>query len=388
MRLVLITLLCGAAAGRASDDPFADLENNPAPALKTPPEPSFWTDNLLFRRELNLHVNTPGDGGDHTPSIRASAGFEVQKKFSTRTSTVAALDVQGRLVWRDHGRPTLSDPMGFNAERWTYETHNASLDLFNLLGPPGAVNVRLGHAYVPFGLNAITDSHAYLLHPLAEEDFGFERDTQALMWGSPSDYLDASCGVLAGRGEPFTLDSSTGLGAARLGLGRWFRQEQGVEGGLSFLAGMRLPPDGHSGSMIEPVASPSTTPEDPRIRTWRAGLDGRWTLTRHMGVWALSAEGAGGEDDGRPVLAGLAQAEWVHPSGFWGAAVQGRVRRATAEDGQLENLWASQLVITRHLGVDPTRSRLHFIAAGVENRWPTSEESGDMLWIIQYYRFW
>lgn len=387
----------GTVAAPESDDPFADLEARSTPAESGIPSSSLWTDNFLFRRELNIHVNAPSDNSERDPGFRGSIGFEVQKKFSTPTSTLAALDVQGRLVWRDGWRPTLSDPMGRDAEGWTYETHNATLDLFDLIGPPGAVNARLGHGYVPFGLNAITDSHAYLFQPQADENFGFERDTQALLWGSPSDFWDASLGALAGRGEPFTLDSSTGLGVARMGLGRWFRQEHGVEGGFSFLGGVRKPPHAHTGSVSAEAGEEPAGHEDPvmdsdagdsRIRTWRIGADGRWAFTRRGGVWVLSAEASGGGDDGRHVRAGLAQAEWIHSSGFWSAMAQGRVRRAPAGDSTPENSWAGQLVITRHLEMDPTRSRLHFIAAGVECRGPASGESGDVLWMAQYYRFW
>jgi hypothetical protein len=108
----------------AADDPFAGVEAAPqatvnAAALSEPQ----WMDNLLFRKELYLLF---GDDDDKAEGIlsRLSAGFEVQKRFSTATRTLASIDYQGRFVYRDHMRDTSADPMGHDASPWEYETHH------------------------------------------------------------------------------------------------------------------------------------------------------------------------------------------------------------------------------------------------------------------------
>ena len=49
---------------------------------------------------------------------RQSVGFEVLKKFSTATSTVASFDFQGRLVRRDGYNPVMNDMEGANRPGW------------------------------------------------------------------------------------------------------------------------------------------------------------------------------------------------------------------------------------------------------------------------------
>src|SRR5262245_29951013 len=73
-------------------DPFAGL-----PATSKPQDPAeasdrsklknFFTENLGFRKEVMSQFDTTGYG---RPASRQSIGFEVLKKFSTGTATVAA----------------------------------------------------------------------------------------------------------------------------------------------------------------------------------------------------------------------------------------------------------------------------------------------------------
>src|ERR1043165_4999309 len=80
-------------------DPFADL----APAAKPVESVRTWKEtlfkeNLGFRKEILSRFDIDQDGRGASSQ---SAGFEVLKKFSTATATVASLDFQGRLVRRD-----------------------------------------------------------------------------------------------------------------------------------------------------------------------------------------------------------------------------------------------------------------------------------------------
>ena len=42
----------------------------------------------------------------------------MQKRFSTPTRTVASVDYQGRIVYRDRELDTAADPMGMEASPW------------------------------------------------------------------------------------------------------------------------------------------------------------------------------------------------------------------------------------------------------------------------------
>src|SRR5581483_1663335 len=105
-----ILWIAGAAPAvlRAQDpDPFAGVVETPQAAPK-----KSWTQDLGFRKEIMSLFDGSDDGRGGS---RQSVGFEILKKFSTETSTVAAFDFQGRLVRRD-GTAT---PGG-----WTFEYHN------------------------------------------------------------------------------------------------------------------------------------------------------------------------------------------------------------------------------------------------------------------------
>ena len=175
VRTSLILLATSAAALAA--DPFAGVEPRAA-AVPAPVAAGGWMDNLLFRKEIYLLWAAGIDDFEETDraSSRLSAGFEIQKKFSTATKTVASFDYQGRLVYRDHAIATAADAMGMDAERWTYETHNAYAEFYNLLGDPGRFSLRAGRYYLPFGLNAQTDTHGTLLQLSNERLFGADRD--------------------------------------------------------------------------------------------------------------------------------------------------------------------------------------------------------------------
>ena len=118
-------------------DPFADLTDTSKP--EPAPEPgarswrqTFFTENFGFRKEIMSQFDTSEHG---QPASRQSVGFEVLKKFSTGTATVASFNFQGRLVRRDGFQPVLNDMEGESRPGWAFEYHNLYLDLYNVLNP-------------------------------------------------------------------------------------------------------------------------------------------------------------------------------------------------------------------------------------------------------------
>jgi hypothetical protein len=63
---------------------------------------------------------------------RQSVGFEVLKKFSSETATLASFNFQGRMVRRDGFVPVRNDMEGQARPGWAFEYHNAYVDLYNV----------------------------------------------------------------------------------------------------------------------------------------------------------------------------------------------------------------------------------------------------------------
>src|SRR5262245_49850156 len=146
---------------KTSEDPFADVV--PDAEVKTTPKErersrlqTFFGENFGLRKEIMSQVNiNPEDGAASQQSI----GFEVLKKFSTETSTIASFNFQGRLVRRDGFVPVQNDMEGADRKGWALEYHNLYFDFYNVLNPVlndeargknvGRFNIRAGRFYVP-----------------------------------------------------------------------------------------------------------------------------------------------------------------------------------------------------------------------------------------------
>ena len=373
-RSSLILLATTAAAGAA--DPFAGVE----PRASAPPAPAAtagWTDNLLFRKEIYLLGAAGADDFEETDRAysRLSAGFEIQKRFSTATKTVASVNYQGRLVYRDHALATAADAMGMDAERWTYETHNAYAEFYNVLGAPGRFNLRAGRYYLPFGLNSQTDTHGTLLQLSNDRVFGADRDWQVTAYGSASEHLDYLVGYVFGAGPDQKLDGQTGLAVGRLGLNSDYLYARGLEAGVSGAFGERLDP--HAGI-------------DGPIRTWRLGADLRQRIDTDLGPFTLTGEAAAGEDEEATVWSGLAQVDWLLPSRRWGAAAQyfyfERESTGHGHGGGIDE--RASATLTRYFRNDVGNAALHWIALGLERQLQAPEGDGETVAMVQYYRYW
>ena len=373
-RTSLILLATTAAAYAA--DPFAGVEPRAA-APSAPAAAAGWKDNLLFRKEIYLLWAAGKDDFEETDRVssRLSAGFELQKKFSTATKTVASFDYQGRLVYRDHVLPTAADPMGMDAEQWTYETHNAYAEFYNLLGDPGRFSLRAGRFYLPFGLNSQTDAHGTLLQLSNDRLFGADRDWQVTAYGSASEHLDYLAGYVFGAGPDQKLDGQAGMAVGRLGLNSDYLYARGLEAGVSGAFGERIDP--HAGI-------------DGPIRTWRLGADLRKRIDTDLGPFTVTGEAAAGEDEEATVWSGLAQADWLLPSRRWGAAAQyAYFEREPAGDGHGPGIdERASVVATRYFRNDVGNAALHWIALGLEERIQAPEGDGETVAMVQYYRYW
>ena len=353
-------LTCLAALGQTppKDDPFADLPDASKPQ-ETPK--GFFKENFGFRKEImsQFSTNENGDGAS-----RQSVGFEILKKFSTATSTIASSNFQGRFVRRDGFNGVLNDMEGENRQGWAFEYHNFYVDFYNVLNPLlsekqragnlGRFNFRAGRFYVPFGLNLQTDTHGTVLQLSNEHNFGFERDWYTGFYGSLNKHLNYDLYYLLGSGYDLKYKGQAGLGALRLSLANKYSSQYGLEAGVSLLGGERL----------SAAAKP--------IETQRAGVDARYRHAVPTGLLSFTTELSGGRDNSNRLSTQLHQIEYIHASRRWGAATQ---YRRTSIIGELS--W--------YFRNDVGNSNLHWIKFNVERQLQRVKGPPDTIIALQYY---
>ena len=371
-------------------DPFADLTAQQPPTTQAPAPSQSWKDaffkeNFGFRKEImsQFDVNQQGDGAS-----RQSIGFEVLKKFSTATSTVASFDFQGRLVRRDGFNPVQNDMEGANRQGWWFEYHNLYLDFYNILNPflsdgqrgenVGRFNFRVGRFYVPFGLNLQTDTHGTILQLSNEQNFGFERDWYAGFWGRLNKDLNYDAYYLVGSGYDLKYKGQGGLGALRLSLSKKYSSEYGVEGGVSVLGGERLSPE--SSERLNANSLHLSNDCGP-IETKRIGIDGRYRHAVPNGLFTLTNELSGGKDNATALFVQLHEAEYLHSSRKWGVATQ---YRALHQDGSAQD---SSIIgeVSWYFRNDVGNSNSHWIKLNVERQLERVHSRPDTIVTLQYY---
>jgi hypothetical protein len=350
-KLTAAIFLLAAAAFAQETDPFAGVnEAKPAP----PAAHRGWAENLGFHKEIMSEFTTDADGNG---ASRQSLGFEVLKKFSTATSTVASFDFQGRLVRRDGSNPVQNDMMGALNPGWTFEYHNLYVDLYNVAGGVGHVNFRAGHFYVPFGLNLQTDTHGTVLQLSNEENFGYERDWYTGFWGSINKHLNYDAYYTAGSGYDLKFKGQSGLAAVRLSLSNKYSSEYGIEGGISAIAGERL------------------TDHNMPLKTQRIGIDGRYRHTAPQGLLTFSTELSGGRDARDRVVTQLYQAEYLRGSRRWGVATQFRDVLGPSIAGEF----------TWYFRNDVGNSNSHWLKLNVERQLRSAVGPPHTVVTLQYY---
>ena len=353
---LLLPIFCSNAGAAAPAGPWANR---------------FFTENFGFRREVMSQFAYSQNNKEEKNSLasgaasRQSMGFEALKKVSSQARTWSSFDFQGRLVRRDGRAPTQNDAEGAARPDWFFEYHNVYVDFYDALDPllgaaAGRFNIRVGRFYVPFGLNLQTDTHGTVLQLSNAQNFGFERDWHAGLWGGLTDELDYGLYYLAGSGYHLKLKGQSGLAAGRVNLAGMFLSEYGLEGGASYLVGERLDSSG-------------------RVKTMRTGVDGRWHRTMPRGTLVWTSELSLGRDASDEAATQLHQLEYLHASRRWGLAAQ--MRKFPAQSSVIaEATW--------YLRNDAANAKLHWFKLNLERQ--TRRRLGPRDWIatLQYYRYW
>jgi hypothetical protein len=344
----------------------------------------FFSDNFAFKKEI---MSLFDDDLDGSLASRQSVGFDLLKRVSGATSSLASFDFQGRFVRRDGYNVIPSDMEGAARPGWAFEYHNLYLDLYNVLNPVlddsgraravGKLNFRVGHFYVPFGLNLQTDTHGTLLQLSNGEDFGFERDWYAGFWGALNRHLNYDAYYLAGSGYDLKFKGQSGLGAVRISLSNKYSSEYGLEGGFSLIAGERLAPQMQDSAIQGGDIAGSSRP----LKTQRAGIDARYRHTAPRGVLTFTGEFSGGRDGANPVRMQLGQADYLRASRRWGFAAQFRHR---TEAGMPDNSSAIG-EFTWYFRNDVGNTNAHWITLNVERQLHSAALRPHTVVTLQYY---
>jgi len=387
--------LCGIVLVQGAEDPFAGVvaatnrfDNADKGALN-----SFFQNNFTFKKEIYSQFawsrEMPGSSNIYS---RQSVGFEVYKKFSSRTSTIAAFDLQFRLVRRDHFVPVINDMEGADRDGFFAEVHNVYFDFYNILNPVlsdeacgsnvGRFNLRVGRFYVPFGLNMQTDTHGTLMQLSNDRNFGFERDWCAGLWGSLTPDIDYNFSYLLGSGYNMSFRGQDGLFTGRLSLGGKYQNEYGLEGGVSFMSGERI----DRRMEREDEATTQDASGTKIIDTLRGGLDARYSHIVPGGTMAVLAELAVGSDDQADVFSQLYQIDYLARSRKWGAATQYRRFREEQEPSAADESLIGEL--TWYFRNDIGNTTLHWVKLNVEEQLERMDGPKDTTISIQYYRYW
>jgi hypothetical protein len=366
-------------------DPFSDVKPVLPAASDSGHHQSWFSrllhDNLGFREEIISEFTSDAEGSN---ASRQSVGFEVLKKFSTATSTIASFDFQGRFVRRDGYNAVPNDMEGATRPGWAFEYHNFYLDLYNIANPVlsesarshnvGRFNFRAGHFYVPFGLNLQTDTHGTLLQLSNGGNFGFERDWYAGFWGAINRHLNYDAYYMAGSGYDLALRGQRGLAALRLSLSNQYSAKYGLEGGISAITGERL---------WQPMlmAKFAPLPAPVPLETRRIGIEARYRHTAPRGLLTFTSEWSGGRDAHDPVLMQLAQAEYLRASRRWGVAAQ--YRRCSRDGfGAIASIIGEFSWYFRN---DVAGSNSHWIKLNVEGQLQYFAGAPATIVTVQYY---
>ncbi|MEW6087534.1 MAG: hypothetical protein AB1498_04460 [bacterium] len=307
--------------GLASDDVLeeigADLER-PKAVEKQKAEPYFsrsdqFLKNLfkaMARRDSyiiykELYLSERYSSELEQMEGRNSLGFILFGTFSGQRGQIGDMNVQFRAAYYNN-QFAYGSKMGreYTEGRNDFETelHNAYLRLRVL---PPMVNVRLGHFYVPFGIQPWIDTHGTLLQSPAMEFSGVDRDWGVGLEGQ-NELFEYQAAVTRGSGmEYFERDGnyilSGKISTPRIGehLNEWL--------GMSCLIGKVFDP-----MAVEKLRSVTMDEKESSfmgnvIKKWRMGLDGQ----KLYGPLRLRGEISVGRDaDKENVLAEFAEIKY------------------------------------------------------------------------------
>ncbi len=221
---------------------------------------------------------------------RNSAGFILFGTFSGPDGQIGDLNVQFRTAYYndqfDYGIKMTRDWLS-NLDQFAVELHNAYLRLRVL---PPLLNVRVGHFYVPYGLQPWIDTHGTLLQSPTMRFTGDERDWGVAIEGQ-NDKLEYELGLTRGSGmRYFNKDNNYAvagkISTPRIGqrINEWL--------GASFLVGRIYDIAARERLRSWNMEEKDILFKESVVKKWRIGIDGQG----ETGACRTRFEITGGQD--------------------------------------------------------------------------------------------
>lgn len=242
--------------------------------------PEWWTQNLRWKIDESVRVII-NDQGD-IPTTLGFLGIDVHNVISTDERDIATLMLQPYLTRIDTtgGAPPLFD----GPEDWelVWRIFNANIKLLQ----NGALNMRVGHIEIPFGLEYTINSNGTLRDYIHGANFGLKADWGAGINGE-LESLEYELDWTAGSGNEYRDEDQDGVISGRIGSLR----DQDLVLGVSLYDGESLTPAGI-------------------VERERIGVDVQYYY-QNLGFFG---EVSAGEDgDTTDVLRALGEVNWRNP---------------------------------------------------------------------------
>ena len=308
-------------------------------------ETSPWTtltDNLRFNVDALSRVESTRRRGK--ASGLNAVGFDIHKVFSDSEADIGTLLLQPYLVRRDNALMIM--PHVEDDDDWEIEFHQFYFNLTRW--GRGRTNLRVGHFFLPYGLEPLNDTHFTVYQVLTMPNLGEKMDWGVSLNGALP-LFDYEVSLTQGSGMEYTNVGKNYAITGRIGT----PSDRNFVLGLSGFYGQILDPHRlhrwHAGlrppSRVDRVLG--RTPgmgrgDDNLIRRIRAGIDVTWIINQ----FTLKGEASVGRDFNQDVFNSLIELDWTSADQKFTVYLQGiylgqRGHRGWDEDviARLGALW-------------------------------------------------
>ncbi len=293
-----IVILLGINSALAQDDIFEQISEGLEKPKVVQEKKNYFaalgeavTDKRSYILFKELYLSTRYSFESKRMEGRNSAGLILFGTFSGPEGQIGDMNLQFRAAYYndqfDHGEK-MKREWTDSLTTFAPELHNAYVRLRLL---PPMLNIRVGHFYVPYGLQPWIDTHGTLLQGPAMEFIGMDRDWGVAIEGQ-NDKLEYEVGLTRGSGmDLFERDNNYAvagkLSTPRIGehLNDWL--------GVSFLTGRIFDEEGVDRLRSWNMDEKGDQFANNLVDRWRVGAD----LQQIIGPARLRFEAAWGKDE-------------------------------------------------------------------------------------------
>ncbi len=233
-----------------------------------------------------------------TAEGRNSPGFILFGTFSGPNGQIGDMNVQFRASYYNNQfaygekmkREYTEDINDFEPE-----FHNAYIR-FHTLYP--MIKIRIGHFYIPYGIQPWIDTHGSFLQSPTMEFTGLDRDWGIAFEGQ-NDEMEYQIGLTRGSGMEYFKKNSNFVFASKISTPR-IGEHLNDWIGLSFLSGNIFDPMGVEKLRSYDMDYKETTLKDNILARWRTGIDAQ----KIFGPFRLRGEISGGKDANKEYVLG------------------------------------------------------------------------------------